>query len=76
MTVNKVDRALNCVEVKREAQERIYAHIRKMTRDEQIAYFRKRAEVGRLGRWWRKIGHASAARSAKRRAHGVRRPPR
>ncbi len=30
-----------------------------MTPDEQIEYFRRRAEEGSLGDWWRKVKSAS-----------------
>jgi len=63
MTMNKAGASLKCVDLKRKAQERIYARIRKMTHEEQIAYFQKRASSGRLGEWWSKAGcPPSAAR--------------
>ncbi len=51
----------DCVEFKRKVQAEIYEETRGMTPAQEIAYFNKRAETGRLGKWWRKVRKASSA---------------
>ncbi len=50
----------DCVEYKRAVQERIYEEIKNLSPDEQIEYFRRRAEGGALGQWWRAVTEFSA----------------
>ena len=56
------NRAINCVTLKRRAQEKIFAETKTMSPAEQIKYFRKRAQMGPLGAWWKKVA-ATPARS-------------
>jgi hypothetical protein len=51
----------DCIAFKRAAQLAIYEEIKNMTREEQLAYFRNRAESGPLGDWWKKKPFASRA---------------
>ena len=37
-------KTFDCVEMKRASQEKIYSQIKDMTREEQVAFFRKGAE--------------------------------
>ena len=45
----------DCVEFKRKAQMEIFEETRGMTPQQEIAYFNKKAEVGRVGNWWKKV---------------------
>ena len=45
----------DCIEFKRKVQERVYEDIKDKTSQQQIEYFRNRAENGPLGDWWRLI---------------------
>lgn len=47
--------AFDCLAFKRAAQADIYEAIRNMSGPEQIEYFRRRAESGVLGDWWRAV---------------------
>ena len=59
MTTNPTTKAFDCIAYKREVQRRIYEETQHMTSDEQIEYFRRRAEEGSLGTWWRAVKAAS-----------------
>lgn len=49
------DKKFDCIAFKRTAQLAIYKETKGMTREEEMAYFRTRAESGPLGIWWRSI---------------------
>jgi hypothetical protein len=49
------DKKFDCIAFKRTAQLAIYEEIKGMTREEEMAYFRTRAESGSMGSWWRNI---------------------
>lgn len=49
------EKKFDCIAFKRTAQLAIYEEIKGMTREEETAYFRSRAESGPLGGWWRNI---------------------
>ena len=51
----KTIKGFDCVEFKRNAQRRIYEEIKDLSVAEQIAYFRRKAEEGPLGQWWRQV---------------------
>jgi hypothetical protein len=51
----------DCVEFKRKAQTEIFEETRGMTPEQEIAYFNRKAETGRVGKWWKKIRKASGA---------------
>ena len=55
MKTTKVKKDFDCVEFKRRAQDRIYQHIRDLSPKEEIEYFRKAAEQGPLGDFWRSL---------------------
>ncbi len=57
-------KTFDCLEFKRRTQARIYEEIRDMTLDEQLEYFRIRAENGPLGEWWKAKKHSSTARAS------------
>jgi len=68
MTSSKDPEAFGCVEFKRQAQARIYANIKGLGPDEEIAYFRKAADEGPLGDWWRSLapGRGRGAKARRR----------
>jgi len=45
----------DCVEFKRQAQARIYERIKGLSPQEEIEYFRRAAEQGPLGDWWKNM---------------------
>ena len=51
----KPNKTFDCLAYKRRVQAQIYEEIKNLSPTEEIAYFRKRAEEGELGLWWRKI---------------------
>jgi hypothetical protein len=53
----------DCVTLKRRAQEKIFAETKAMSPAEQIKYFRKRAQTGPLGSWWKKVTGTSSAQA-------------
>ena len=55
MTTKKT---FDCVAFKRRAQAEIYEDIKNMSFDQEITYFSKRAQTGKLGHWWKKIKKA------------------
>ena len=55
MTTKQTTKAFDCIAYKREVQRRIYEETKHMTVDEQLEYFRRRAEGGSLGSWWQKV---------------------
>ena len=62
-----ISKKFDCIAFKRSAQLAIYEEIKHMTRDEQLAYYRSRAEAGPLGDWWKKkpvTGRAAGSVSA------------
>lgn len=42
----------DCIEMKRDAQTRIYEEIKGMSHQEQIAYFQKAVRSSRFREWW------------------------
>ena len=59
MNKQATKKTFDCVAFKREAQQRIYEEIKELSAEEQIEYFRRKAEEGPLGDWWRKVKAAS-----------------
>lgn len=55
----KTTKSFDCIAYKQEVQRRIYEETKHMTSEEQIEYFRRRAEEGTLGNWWRSVKSAS-----------------
>jgi hypothetical protein len=58
----KTMRKFDCVEFKRRVQSEIYEETKHMSPQEQIAYFRDRAESGSLGSWWESLKRVSTSR--------------
>ena len=55
MIPTTTSKPFDCIAYKRQAQEAIEAVIHGASTEEQIAYFRHRAESGRIGAWWHSI---------------------
>lgn len=55
MTTKPAPKTFDCIAFKRVMQQRIYEDTKDMTIAEQVDYFRRRAEEGPLGEWWRKV---------------------
>lgn len=62
----KTTKSFDCIAFKREAQRQIYEDTKHMTSEEQIEYFRKRAEEGSLGHWWRRVRESTGETSPPR----------
>ncbi len=55
MKTTEVKKNFDCVEFKRQAQARIYERIKDLSPEEEVEYFRKAAEEGSLGDWWKAL---------------------
>ena len=66
MTMNDAEKEFDCVEFKRQAQARIYDRIKNMSPEQEIEYFRRAADTGPLGEWWRKIVAGSSETRVRR----------
>lgn len=54
----KTAKQFDCVEMKRQAQARIYEEIKDMTSEQRIEYWRRGAEEGPMADWWKKLRKA------------------
>lgn len=54
-TNSQTEKTFDCLEFKRQAQERIYEETKHLTTEEKIAYFRQAAQSGTLGQWWQSV---------------------
>lgn len=63
MTTARTTENFDCISFKRAVQEKIYEEIKGMTHEEEIEYFRQRANQGALGNWWRKVQEQRETRS-------------
>jgi pyridoxine/pyridoxamine 5'-phosphate oxidase len=50
--MKKSEKSFDCIAYKRATQLQIYEEIKGLSREEEIAYFHKRAETGSLKDWW------------------------
>ena len=55
MSQARVKKSFDCIAHKRKSQNEIYEAIKDMSPQEQIEYFRKRAESGPLSEWWKSV---------------------
>lgn len=51
----KIKKKFDCVESKRQAQERIYEETKGMSHEEELAYFERNAMSGPFGNLWRQM---------------------
>ncbi len=61
MTGQRNEERVDCVALKRRAQTKIYADTKGMSVADQIDYFRRRAESGALGAWWKRVSSITVA---------------
>ena len=55
MKRRKAKKGFDCVEFKRRAQAEIYAEIKGLSPEEEIAYFRSRVATGPLSKLWKSL---------------------
>jgi len=54
-------RRFDCIAFKRQSQAEIYEEIKGLYREEEIAYFRRRAANGALGKLWKALERSATA---------------
>jgi len=64
MKTNDAKKGFDCVAFKRQAQSRIYEQIKGLSPEEEIEYFRRAADEGPLGNWWKKLRRSPTGESA------------
>lgn len=62
MNQMKVDKDFDCLEFKQQTQEKIAQDIKSLSPQEQIQYFRQKADSGFLALWWKNIKSQSELR--------------
>lgn len=55
MNQMKVEKDFDCLEFKKQAQERISSELQNLTPTEQTEYLRQKAESSLLGSWWKSV---------------------
>ena len=55
MTTNRARDDFDAIAFKRDVQAQVSEEIKGLSAEKEIAYFRKAAESGPLGAWWRSI---------------------
>jgi len=53
---------MDCIALKRRVQREIYEATRHMSPDEELGFYKRRAEEGPLGDWWRSVRRATGSR--------------
>ena len=61
MKRRKRAKAFDCIAFKRQAQAQIYKEIKGLSPKEEIAYFRRQAASGPLGKFWKALERRSQA---------------
>lgn len=51
----KTDKEFKCIAFKHDTQLQIYKEIKNLTPEEEIKYFRCRAEESAFAKWWKKL---------------------
>ena len=59
MSQTTAKKRFDCVKFKRKVQAEIFDETRAMTPQQEIEYFNKKAETGRVGKGWKKVRKAS-----------------
>jgi len=54
-------KGFDCIAFKRKAQTEIYEEIKGLSPEEEIAYFRRRAAAGPLGKFWKALERRAEA---------------
>jgi len=60
-------KSFDCVEFKHRAQERIFEEIKGLSPEKEIEHFRRAAQTGPLGRWWKGLPARKRPGTARRR---------
>jgi len=60
MKRRKAKKGFDCVELKRRGQAEIYAQIKGLSPEEEIAYFRSRVAAGPLGKLWKSLARRTS----------------
>jgi hypothetical protein len=55
MSQKRTNKSFDCLAFKERAQAEIYEEIQAMTASEERDYFRRKAESGPLGTWWKSL---------------------
>ena len=50
--MKKSEKTFDCIAFKREAQLQIFEEIKDLSREDEMAYFHKKAETGPFKDWW------------------------
>ena len=66
MSKKKAKKEFDCVAFKRQVQDKVFQETKGLSLEEQVAYFRKKANSGPLAKWWKRL--PSATPSQKRKA--------
>lgn len=45
----------DCIQIKRDAQTKIYQNIKQMPPEEEIAYFRQSIDQSKFSNWWKSL---------------------
>ncbi len=61
MKMSRIRKKFDCVTYKRRVQSEIYEEIKGLSPQEEIEYFRKSAQAGPLGQWWKAVKRRSEA---------------
>jgi hypothetical protein len=56
----------DCIAFKRSAQAKVYEETKRLSPQEEIAYFRDRAKSGALSKWWATIRARSGSTTLRR----------
>ena len=59
MKRRRTAKGFDCIAFKRQAQAEIYEEIKGLSPEEEIAYFRRRAATGPLGKLWKALERRS-----------------
>ncbi len=65
MSKDKAEREFDCVAFKRGVQRKVYEETKNLTLAAQVVYFRKKANSGALGKWWKRLPSASPSQKRK-----------
>jgi len=57
------EKSFDCLAYKQRVQSEIYQEIKDMSFEQEQGYFRRRAEEGPLGQWWKRIKAAGQIRA-------------
>ena len=65
MSKNMAEREFDCIAFKRRVQSKVYEETKHLTLEDQVTYFRKKANSGPLGKWWKRLPSASPSQKRK-----------